>query len=402
MKINIIFIITFCLYATVGFNQIRIDNIGDVGIGTTNPITKFHLVDGSSRLHIQKSTWNANQNVTDITTGTNGTIRLGSMNTGSNSGNVNRATLYLFPNTGAPGSQWNAKTILQCGNTSGGQIQLRVGGSTKWTLNNTGNIAIGYGTATNTNKLAVNGSACKSVGGSAWTVCSDMRTKKNVKKYEKGLEEILQMEPIRYQYNGKGGTIDGLKSVSISAQKLRELDADMVTEFEHNFSVKETPEGDLPKLSDYKTEKFLSINTNNLQWMLVNGIQELNSKVEERDDLILELKSQLNAMEEKLNSLLESSSKTVNLEGFGATLEQNSPNPFNEITYINYTIPSGVQSASMQINDINGQVLKTVSLDLVENGELKINARELNAGSYSYSLILDGKLIDTKKMVLTK
>ena len=33
---------------------------------------------------------------------------------------------------------------------------------------------------------------------------------------------------------------------------------------------------------------------------------------------------------------------------------------------------------------------------------VKIQANELNAGMYIYSLVADGKVIDTKRMILTK
>ena len=50
---------------------------------------------------------------------------------------------------------------------------------------------------------------------------------------------------------------------------------------------------------------------------------------------------------------------------------------------------------------MNGQLLKSVSV-AQGNGQLTINAGELAAGTYSYNLVVDGAIVDTKKMVLTK
>jgi len=75
------------------------------------------------------------------------------------------------------------------------------------------------------------------------------------------------------------------------------------------------------------------------------------------------------------------------------------PNPFAEHTTITYFIPEDVIKAQIIFYDTKGTVLKTV--DVLENGAGQINvyAQDLSSGVYSYSLIADGKLIETKKMV---
>ncbi len=70
-----------------------------------------------------------------------------------------------------------------------------------------GNVGIGYGvgsSAINTYKFSVNGTAAKP-GGGAWMATSDIRAKKNIIPYQKGLREILQIEPVRFQYNRLSG-----------------------------------------------------------------------------------------------------------------------------------------------------------------------------------------------------
>ena len=46
--------------------------------------------------------------------------------------------------------------------------------------------------------------------------------------------------------------------------------------------------------------------------------------------------------------------------------------------------------------------MKTIRLTEKGVGTLTIRASELAAGAYVYNLVIDGKLIDTKKMILTK
>ncbi|WP_366512861.1 T9SS type A sorting domain-containing protein, partial [Kordia sp.] len=47
-----------------------------------------------------------------------------------------------------------------------------------------------------------------------------------------------------------------------------------------------------------------------------------------------------------------------------------------------------------------GQVISTVDLDQKGDQELNINTRNLASGMYYYTLYVDGKKVDTKKMIV--
>jgi len=81
-------------------------------------------------------------------------------------------------------------------------------------------------------------------------------------------------------------------------------------------------------------------------------------------------------------------------------LLQNRPTPFSESTIIEYQIPETVQQAQLFITDLNGKAIKTIALD-AKTGQVTIAAKELAAGLYYYTLLLDGEIVDTKKMILT-
>ncbi|MDR0799087.1 MAG: tail fiber domain-containing protein [Dysgonamonadaceae bacterium] len=82
-------------------------------------------------------------------------------------------------------------------------------------------------------------------------------------------------------------------------------------------------------------------------------------------------------------------------------LYQNTPNPFTGETEIRYFVPADVQNASICIFDLQGKMLKRFDALKGEN-ILKIRGSELRSGMYLYSLIVNGKEVDTKKMILTK
>ncbi|HNR18793.1 MAG TPA: tail fiber domain-containing protein [Bacteroidia bacterium] len=80
-------------------------------------------------------------------------------------------------------------------------------------------------------------------------------------------------------------------------------------------------------------------------------------------------------------------------------LDQNVPNPFETETNITYNIPQNINSAKIIFYNNNGNVLKEVEIRHKGAGTIKVYATELTAGIYNYSLIADGKVMDTKKMV---
>ena len=81
---------------------------------------------------------------------------------------------------------------------------------------------------------------------------------------------------------------------------------------------------------------------------------------------------------------------------------QNEPNPFSGQTIIRYYIANNFSQAKIVITDNNsGATIKEISIRNSGNGNITIDATQLNSGSlYAYSLVVDNKIIDTKKMIL--
>jgi hypothetical protein len=113
-----------------------------------------------------------------------------------------------------------------------------------------------------------------------------------------------------------------------------------------------------------------------------------------------ELKSRLAHIEQMLSVNNKQISAPVTLSD--ATLEQNAPNPFNRNAVINYFLPQKTGTAVMNITDMNGKLIKTMTLTTQGKGQLVLEAGQLPSGTYQYSLMVNGKLVATKKMVLTK
>ena len=99
----------------------------------------------------------------------------------------------------------------------------------------------------------------------------------------------------------------------------------------------------------------------------------------------------------------ENSMLKVNLSSSSdGILYQNQPNPFSGSTKINYFIPENAGHATMIFYNNMGTTIKVVEIGQKGQGTLEVNAGNLNSDIYTYSLVIDGKVVDTKRMVKLK
>lgn len=86
------------------------------------------------------------------------------------------------------------------------------------------------------------------------------------------------------------------------------------------------------------------------------------------------------------------------------SLDQNYPNPFNPTTNIRFTLNS-TQKVSLHVYNLLGQQVGTVvnnQLLTSNTYTYQFNASSLASGMYFYRLILDNRVVETKKMMLVK
>jgi hypothetical protein len=92
-------------------------------------------------------------------------------------------------------------------------------------------------------------------------------------------------------------------------------------------------------------------------------------------------------------------SQDVVLDNNNVVLLQNYPNPFDESTVVYYFIPENVMDAKITFTDAKGNVIKTVTIQNRGEGSLNVFAPDLRKGIYTYSIVADGRLIDSKQMI---
>lgn len=127
------------------------------------------------------------------------------------------------------------------------------------------------------------------------------------------------------------------------------------------------------------------------------------------------LAAQLNNLQTQINSCCQNntlhsqqSGGNINInevelnDAQSIVLEQNVPNPFAEQTVIPYFLPDNVMKAQMLFYNAEGKLINSVDLQGRGKGRLNVFANDLSNGIYTYTLVADGQVMDSKRMVKTK
>ena len=345
----------------------------------------------------------------------------------SGSSNTAVGTCALQSITGA--SYNTAVGHLSLGSSTSGNNNTAIGYCAGYdNPNNLSNTtAIGYyATATANNQVRIGNSSITSIGGyAACSNISDGRAKRNIKSNVPGLVFINSLQPVTY--NIDLGAVD--KLLGIDSAKKDELEKDMSKELkdamEKSRNAKEAVvqtgfvAQDVEKAAknigydfsgvDVDESGVYAIRYSEFVVPLVKAVQELseqNNKLQEQVNELTGLVNKLLGKEENASTFRSenSGSSTTGLAEpatKGASLEQNTPNPFNQSTVVRYTLPQTYNSAQVIIINASGSVVRQIPLSTGTNS-ITIEGSSLQAGIYLYSLICDGNIIDTKRMVLTK
>lgn len=207
------------------------------------------------------------------------------------------------------------------------------------------------------------------------TIDSDEKIKKNISEINNTIEKIKKIKSVTYDYAGQfENTPDQLlkkeskKEIGFLAQNLLEVYPELVTDRED--------------IGHYTVN-------------YIGMIPILLSAIKEQQVLIEEL--QRNVNKGVVNTGINNNSDiNSNL------LFQNNPNPFNEETVIKFNLSENSTNVSINIYDLNGKQIKKYSIQDTNQKSIKIYSSDLYPGIFYYSLIVDGKDVDTKKLILTE
>lgn len=228
------------------------------------------------------------------------------------------------------------------------------------------------------------------------------------------LTQVMQLSPITYTYQtseedyGTGiapvspitsipeGEITTKTAADIAEDSaLRsELTADRYSYglelggFEEQFPTLVCTDGEGNKYIDYVS----------LVPVLVASIQEQQQIIESQNAIIEDIRSQMYRMQDTLHQLVlrrDSLATATN-----SHLDQNIPNPFDEGTNIGYYISNDATMATLYIFNMSGILIDAINITQFGTGSVDFDGSLLPEGMYVYTLVVDGNIADSKRMMI--
>jgi hypothetical protein len=243
-------------------------------------------------------------------------------------------------------------------------------------LNSSGQLGIGQ--IASSYKLEVNGTTFCTQG--IWSG-SDLRMKKNIKSLNKTiLDSLFLLNAVSFQYIKPNKEI-----IDASYDKIR-----------YGYIAQDV-EKIFPNLvMTNDSDGYKAVSYNDFIPLIIEALKKQQKQIDSLQHLV----------NKKSASSLKSAEIATTVENAGtlnqATLAQNAPNPFSVATTINYYLPQSVNTASINVYDLTGVQIKSVSVTSKGNGSIVINANELRPGIFIYNLITDGQEVASRRMVLTQ
>ena len=232
---------------------------------------------------------------------------------------------------------------------------------------------------------------------------SDKRLKKNITPLTNTVSnKISQLKAVTFKFKTRqelraDGTIptDTSRSDTVNGKFVN---------YTHYGFIAQDVQNIFPNLVYQKDDGFLSVNYTELIPLIIDALKQQDSIITQQNATISNLQQQVNNCCTK-GSLLKTDDQTgINDNNNGTAtpaLYQNNPNPFSKQTQIKCFIPDNAMVSVIYIYDMQGTQLRKIQINGKAEETIIIQGSELKAGMYMYSLIIDGKIIDTKKMILT-
>jgi hypothetical protein len=116
--------------------------------------------------------------------------------------------------------------------------------------------------------LILVGSTAQKATGTTWSNPSDDRLKSNITDYPKGIAELMQVRVREWEYNGKGGTTEGMKGLGVVADEVMTVLPDTVETYDAKLNA-----------GDADTTAIKKFDATEITWLLVKAVQEQQTMI---------------------------------------------------------------------------------------------------------------------------
>jgi hypothetical protein len=234
---------------------------------------------------------------------------------------------------------------------------------------------------------------------------SDSVFKENIEEIKNPLEKLLQLHGVMFnskKTEGNPDTVrfqdkfgkwhimspnqfDNLDTTKFNVKAIKRLVGER--KMKHLGLIAQEVEKIIPELVRVTPDGTLAVEYYSIIGLLIEAMKEQNNMIN-------------NYYQNPANKVKSKPDKeTLRFEEENV-LFQNKPNPFKNNCLIKYKVALSRKDATIMIFDMQGSLIKSYK-DLKDEGEITIFGNELKPGMYFYSLVVDGKEIDTLRMILT-
>jgi Chaperone of endosialidase len=211
---------------------------------------------------------------------------------------------------------------------------------------------------------------------------SDRRDKTNITQIKYGLNDIMKLNPVSFTWKERAD--EGTK-LGLIAQELQQVLPEVVRDYDV-----ETDEatGKTKHVEAVRLGVFYS----DIIPVLIKGMQEQQQQIEGLEALVEKLIS--NNTNGLKNQSTGDATEKFNLKS--------APNPAGNKTLFSFSLPVQFKNAQLLIIDSNGKKVKAFENFAAGENAVSFETANLKSGSFIYSLVVDGKTVDTKILSVIK
>ena len=227
---------------------------------------------------------------------------------------------------------------------------------------------------------------------------SDKRDKDNINNMEYGLKELMKLRPVTYVW--KDRPEEGVQ-MGLIAQEVNKVMNEVV--YDPATTVVKDEEGNLVTTKSLDDNARMGISYTSLIPVLIKSIQEQQGNIKKQRETIRSQRAEIRKLKRQMRTVmkeLDIKAGSITEKSLGQ-LFQNIPNPSDKGTQIGYVLDQKVSQATIQVYDLNGELVKTIALNnRGSKSNVNLAANALKPSIYTYVLIADGQVVDTKRMIV--
>lgn len=264
--------------------------------------------------------------------------------------------------------------------------------------------------ALNSNEVRLGSTTTTIITGNplGYTSTSDGRFKTNIKEDVKGIEFIKRLRPVIYNLDTKKQTEFITQNMPDSLRK-HYLDSDFGPSTairQTGFIAQEVEIAAKETGFDFNGIHKPSSETDHYGLTYSSFVVPLVKAVQEQQQMIEDLKNsnilQQQLIEELSRKLVTTAASSNGLAQEEFSMNQNIPNPFTNETLINYTVSEQTKTAVLNVYDLSGKQIASFPITEKGSSSITITSEKLAAGIYIYSIVADGKVMDSKRMIVAE